>query len=182
MSHLNIPQLDGGAKSPHTERSVQRLSERGVDLVEKLHVVSGHAVKRQSSSDVIQVDSDTGRARDRELCAFVIVHERHFGIRAVQAPGLVVPAQTAFVIVAFAADSLVCYSNVNLCALPLHFPVRLGCCQCLTAQYLLPVFKALWVVGVVLGLVLHCCRSVSLRKVQIGMDRVDVQTQLTTVL
>lgn len=126
MSHSSICilQLDGGAKAPHTEGSVQGLSERSVNLVKKLHVVAGHTIICQGASNVIQVDSDAGRARSGELCAFVIVHERRFGIRAVQAPGLGVPAKTAFIIIAFAADSLVCYGNVYLCALPVHFPVR----------------------------------------------------------
>lgn len=175
-------QLDGGAKAPHTERSVQRLSERRLDFVEKLHVIPRYAVERQDPANVIQVNSNTRRARSREVNAFVIVHEGHFGIRAVQAPGLGIPAQTAHVVVAFATDSLVCYGDVYLRPLPVHFPVRTGGSQCLSAQHLLPVFEALWMVGVVLRLTLHRCRSVSFRKVQIGMDGVDIQTQLTSVL
>lgn len=48
-------------------------------------------------------------------------------------------------------------------------------------SYLLPVVESLWVVRVVLRIIFHCHCSVALREVQVGVDTVDLQKQLTGV-
>lgn len=72
---------------------------------------------------MIQVDPDTRWHWACDICAFIVVHKRVFGIRAVKAPRLVVPSQTAFVPVSFTANSPVSDGNVYLCAIPVHLPV-----------------------------------------------------------
>lgn len=51
------------------------------------------------------------------------MHKGIFVLRAVQAPGLVVPTQAAFVAVALAVDALKGDGDVYLRSSPVHLPV-----------------------------------------------------------
>lgn len=103
--------------------------------MQKPHAVID-AVKRKNSTCVVQIDADPGRRRSREFSALVVVHEGVLGVRAVQTPGLVVPAQAAVVRISFAADSPVGDGHVDLCPPPVHLPVPASPRQALPAQHL----------------------------------------------
>lgn len=146
---------DTTTEAPHTECRVEGLSEYRLDSVQKLHAIR-NTVKCKCSCRIIQVDADSGCNRSCKICALVVVHKGEFGVRAVQTPGLVVPAQAALIAVSFTADSPVANSHVHLCPPPVHLPVT-ATIQALPAQHLLPLLESVWVVRVILGLTLHRC-------------------------
>lgn len=104
--------------------------------MQKGHAARLNTVKREGSCLVIQVYPNTGRPRHRYVSTLVIVHKWVFRPRAVQAPGLVVPAQAALVAGAFAAYPPVGNSDVSFCASPVHLPVATIPSQDLPAQHL----------------------------------------------
>lgn len=128
-------QSDSSAKAPHTECGIEGLRKCGLDPVQELHAIRD-AVKCEHSCCMIQVDANTRPCWSWKIFALVVVHEGEFGVRAVQTPGLVVPAQAAFVAISFAADSLVGNCNVYLCPPPVHLPVTTRTSDAFTGQHL----------------------------------------------
>lgn len=122
-------------KAPHTECRVEGLCECGLDSVQKLHAIRD-TVKCKCSCCMIQVDANTRWHWSWNVFALIVVHKGEFGVRAVQTPGLVVPAQAAFVAISFTADSPVSNGNVYLCSFPVHLPVTTSPTHALLAQYL----------------------------------------------
>lgn len=122
-----------GAKSPNTECRVEWFSKCSLDSLQKLHAIRD-TVKCQYSCSMIQVDANTGWHRPSDFFAFVIVHKGVFGVSAVQTPGLVIPAQAAFVSISFATDSPVGDGHVYFCSPPVHFPVTTRPSNTLPAQ------------------------------------------------
>lgn len=167
-------------KAPHTERRVEGLCECCLDSVQKLHAIQD-TVKCKCSCSMIHVDANTWWHWSCNIFALIIVHKGEFGIRAVQTPRLVVPAQAAFIAISFTADSPVGNSHVHLCSPPVHLPVTTSPSHALSAQHLLPVVKSVWVIRVVLRLTLHRSCSVTLREVKVWVDSVDIQNQLAGV-
>lgn len=123
------------AKAPHTECRVERLCKCSLDSVQKLHAIRD-AVKCKYSCSMIQVDANTRWHWSRNIFALVVVHKGEFGVGAVQAPGLVVPAQAAFIAISFAADSPVGNGHVYLRSPPVHLPVTASPSHALPAQHL----------------------------------------------
>lgn len=128
-------QFYGGTKAPHTECRVERLSKYSLGFVQKPHAI-GDTVKGKCSRCIIQADADTGGNRGWKICALVVVYKGEFGVGAVQTPGLVVPAQTALIAVAFTADPPVGNSNVYFRSLPVHLPVAASPSYTVPAQHL----------------------------------------------
>lgn len=124
-----------GTKVPHTECRVERLCKCSVDSVQKLHAIR-HTVKCKCSCCIIQVDANTRWHWSWNICALIVVYKGKFRVRAVQTPGLVVPAQAAFIAFSFPADSPVGNSNVYLCSPPVHLPVTASPSHALLAQHL----------------------------------------------
>lgn len=130
-----VLQLYGSPKAPHAESRVERFCEHSLDLVQKVHAIRD-AVKCKCSSCMVQVNTNTRWHRQRDVFTLIVVHEWEFGVGAVQAPGLVVPAQAAIIAISFTTDSSVGNSHVNLRALPVYFPVTAPSTQTLPAQHL----------------------------------------------
>ncbi len=128
-------QSDTGAKAPHAECRVEWLCKGSLDSVQKLHTIRD-AVKCKYSCCMIKVDANTRRHWSLNLFALIVVHEGKVGLRAVQTPGLVVPAQAAFVTVSSSADSPVSNGHVYLCSIPVHLPVTTRPIHALPAQHL----------------------------------------------
>lgn len=85
---------------------------------------------------MIQVDAYTRGDWSGNIFGFIVVHKGEFGVRTVQTPGLVVPAQAAFIAVSFTTDSSVSDSNVYLCPSPVNLPVTASPGHTLPAQHL----------------------------------------------
>lgn len=128
-------QSDTGTKAPHTECRIDWLCECSLDSVQKLHAIR-HAVKGKYACCMIHIDTNTRRHWSGNVFALVVVDKGKFGLRAVQTPGLVIPAQAAFVAVSFATDAFVSNGNVYLCSFPVHLPVRTAPRHTLPAQHL----------------------------------------------
>lgn len=122
-------------KAPHTERRVEGLCECCLDSVQKLHAIQD-TVKCKCSCSMIHVDANTWWDWSCNIFALIIVHKGEFGIRAVQTPRLVVPAQAAFIAISFTTDSPVGNSHVHLCSPPVHLPVTTSPSHALSAQHL----------------------------------------------
>lgn len=103
--------------------------------MQKSHAIID-AVKHKNSTYMVQIDTDPGRRRSREFGALTVVHEGVLGVRAVQTPGFVVPAQATVIPIPFAADSPVSDGHVYLCPPPVHLPVPATPSQALLAQHL----------------------------------------------
>lgn len=135
VSLKNILQSYTRTKAPHTECRVEWLFKCGLDLVQKTHAIRD-TVKCQCSCCMVQVHANTRRHRSCDVCAFVVVHKREFGVRAVQTPGLVIPAEAAFIGIPFTTDSSVGNSHIYLCSLPVHLPVATSPNHTIPAQHL----------------------------------------------
>lgn len=112
----------GCTKAPHAECRVERLCERSLDSVQKLHAIR-NTVKCKYSCCVIQVNPNARWNWPRDVFALIIVHKWVFGVRAVQTPGLVIPSQAALIALSFTVDSPVGNSHVDFCSRPVHLPV-----------------------------------------------------------
>lgn len=85
---------------------------------------------------MIQIDTDTRWPGSWYVFALVVVHKRKFGLRAVEAPGLVVPAQAALIAVSFTTDAPVGNSHIYLRSPPVHLPVTTSPSHALPAKHL----------------------------------------------
>lgn len=85
---------------------------------------------------MVQVDAYTGRDCRRNVCALVAMYEGELGVGAVQTPGVIVPAQTAFVAVPLTADPPVGCGNVYFSSPPVHLPVTASPSHAVPAQHL----------------------------------------------
>lgn len=122
-------------KAPHTECGVQGLCKCSLDSVQKPHATRD-AVKCKYSCCMVQVDTNTRRRWTWNIAALIVVHNGKFGVRTVQTPGLVIPAQAAFIAVSFTTDSPVGHSYVYLCSPPVHLPVTTSPIHTVPAQHL----------------------------------------------
>lgn len=137
LKHISVTPLQSYSrtKAPHTECRVEWLCKCGLNFVQETHVVRD-AVKGQYSCCVVQVNANTRRRWTCEVFAFIVVHKGEFGVRAVQAPRLVVPAQAALVGISFAKDSSVGNSHIYLRSPPVHLPVVTSPSHAVPAQNL----------------------------------------------
>lgn len=135
VSLKHILQSYSRTKAPHTECRVEWLFKSGLNLVQKTHAIRD-TVKCQCSCCMVQVHANTRRHWSCDVCAFVVVHKREFGVRAVQTPGLVIPAQAAFIGIPFTTDSSVGNGHIYLCSLPVHLPVATSPNHTIPAQHL----------------------------------------------
>lgn len=103
--------------------------------MQKPHAIRD-TVKGQGASCIVQVHANTGRDCRRNVCALVAVYEGELGVGAVQTPGVVVPAQTAFVAISLTADPPVGYGNVYFSSPPVHLPVTASPSHAVPAQHL----------------------------------------------
>lgn len=134
------------------ECRVERLGERAAEGVQQLHGLS-QPEERQLALVPVQVDADAraGLGRHRDLT--VVVPGGVAGVRAAQAPRVVVAAQQTGLAAALAPDGPVGHTHVHPpAALPLHLPVAGAAKLALLAQHLGHAVKAQRVRRVRLGL------------------------------
>lgn len=131
----HLLQSYSSTKAPHTECRVERLCEDSLDSVQKLHAIRD-IVKCKCSCCIIHVDPDTRWNWSCDVFALIIVHKWVFGFRAVQTPGLVIPAQAALIAISFTADSPVGNGHVDFCSPPVYLPVTTSPRYAVPAQYL----------------------------------------------
>ena len=159
------------------EGRIQRLGEGASEHVQQLHGV-GQPVERQLALVPVQEDADAraGLGGHRDLA--VVVPGGVAGVRAAQAPRVVVAAQQAGLAAPLAPDGPVGDPDVHPAAtLPLHLPVAGAAKLALLAQDLGHAVEAQRVQGVRLGLLAAVGTLRAVHEEQGGVGCVGVKGQ-----